>query len=85
MTFQYLEKSQLVSCRNWINKLHRINDDKMVYPIEKFSKTLCDMWSDLCFSSTIFWIWSLQLFFSAGFINYKYLNVKRIIGLEFNS
>ena len=77
---QNLEESQLVSCRDWINKLHKINNDKMVYPIEKFSKTLYDMWDDLCFSSTRFGIWSLQLFFSAGFINYKYLNVKRTVG-----
>ena len=77
---QNLEKSQLVSCRDWINKLHSSNNDKMIYPLDKFSKTLCDMWADLCFSSTRFGIWSLQLFFSAGFIKYKYLNVKRTVG-----
>ena len=77
---QNLEKSQLVSCRDWINKLHSSNNDTMIYPFDKFSKTLCDMWSDLCFSSTRFGIWSLQLFFSAGFIKYKYLNVKRTVG-----
>jgi len=77
---QNLDKLQLVSCRNWINKLHRRNNDKMIYPLEEFSKILCDMWCDLCFSSTRFGIWNIQLFFSAGFINYKYLNVKRTLG-----
>ena len=70
---QNLEKSHLVFCRDWINKLHKRNNDKMIYPKEKFSKTLCDMWSDLCFSSTRFGIWTFQLFFSANLINYKYL------------
>ena len=82
---QNLGKSHLVSCRDWINKLHKINNDKIVYPIEKFSKTLCDMWSDLCFSSTRFGIWTFQLFFSANLINYKYLNVKRLIAFFIRS